>query len=121
MDRFPDGWEDVAWAKVPRQVRDRAVAILRSEMGAGFLEDVRARIERDGRGKWTRAEELMGWHFGQGMAIRNLLRSPPGNLEGIKDDELPGLPEFYGEDQSTWDDFYVQALEAAAGARPEED
>ncbi len=51
------------------------------------------------------------WHFGQGMAIRNALRDA-----GFKDDMLPAVEYDVGgkmESMRNWDDYYVEAIEAA--------
>lgn len=120
-DFFPEDWQERAWAKLPVSIRRRAVARLKAGYDPEFFNDVRRLVEERGFEDWM----PVGWHFGQGMQVRNLLRSdhkvpkvvrkaaPP-----IKDSELPTLREFYGDEAcGNWDDFYQAALEAAAGLR----
>lgn len=103
MSNFPDNWPDIAWAKLSPELRQRAVDHINAITTRSEREEVRRIITAQTKDPW--------WHFTGGMAVRNRLR------EVIKDDELPPLPEFYGTDQSTWDDFYVQCIEAALGLR----
>lgn len=129
MSTFPPDWPDVAWAKLTAEQQQRAADIIRSvenfEEIAPVVREAHAKHGRDFIHQEPFAEEVMievdgqehemrwSWHMSGGMALRNLLRD-----KGFRDDELPGLPEFYdGADISTWDDFYVQALEAAVGVR----
>ncbi|WP_028058289.1 hypothetical protein [Candidatus Solirubrobacter pratensis] len=126
MSNFPDNWPDIAWAKLSQADRDRAVAIIRNaswwdtdmvtdvvvghrRYGHDFIheEPFAATVDiGDETVKWS-------WHMSGGMGVRNYLRQ-----EGFTDDQLPTLPELYdGKDVSTWDDFYVQVMEAAAGLR----
>jgi hypothetical protein len=88
-------------------------------MPESFFQDVAKRYREFGE-DWDPPD----WHFGQGMAIRNMLRSdygvvPKPHNPPIKDEQLPGLPEIYGVDyEGNWDDYYKQVIEAAAGLRP---
>lgn len=116
---------EVAWNKLPVDIRRRAVARLQATMDPSFFEEVRKLVEKEGLNEWL----PVGWHFGPGMAIRNLLRSDYDVPEetkkatsAIKDEELPAFDEYYGEgtDCRNWDDYYVQCIEAAAGLRPVE-
>lgn len=102
--------EDIAWAKLPYNIQCRAVRILREHLSDEYLADIRNMGIEKGVGNWL----PLFWHHSDGMAIRNLLRE-----HGIRDAELPGLPEVYdGEDYGgNWDDYYVQCLEAAVGLR----
>lgn len=84
------------WAALPVDFRRQAVEILKSEMSETFFFELRGAAKEDP--EWWAKH---GWHFGQGMQIRNILRD-----NGLTDDYLP--------DQN-WDDYYVQALEEAAG------
>jgi hypothetical protein len=115
-------YKDIAWVKLPFDIRVRAVARLQAQLDPSFFSDVRILAEEKGLGEWL----PIGWHFAQGMAIRNLLRSDhevdPAVIKAakpIKDDELPPLDEYYGEgtDVRNWDDYYVQCIECAAGLR----
>lgn len=110
---FPENWPEIAWAKLPLADRRRAVEILRDFYEPRFFEEARALMQEHGLRDWMPPY----WHMGQGMTVRNVLRRG-----GFKDDQLPTLPEVYsGHEVSSWDDFYVQALEAAAGMRPMHD
>lgn len=123
MNSFPDNWQEIAWNKLSDEIKVHAVERLHSYFVTSFFDDVRRLAEEKGLGEWL----PMGWHFSQGMFVRNLLRSNSKELwmdgvgaapnEPILDEELPGLPELYGENESTWDDFYVAIIEAAAGLR----
>lgn len=88
------------WAELDPDVRSRAIAVLKQE----FPETVCARI----REEYTKnsATWATKYHFGWGMGVRNFLRSNP--TDSIKDNELPS---------GNWDDYYVAAVEAAAGIR----
>jgi hypothetical protein len=101
--------QELCWSRLPNNLRQRAVAYLQAKCGAEFLQTVREAVEQYGLGEWL----PLGWHFDQGMQIRNLLR------QVIKDRELPLFPEWYGPevDEGNWDDYYVQCLEAAVGCR----
>lgn len=95
---------DAAWAELPADIRDRAVAILRRELLVSYLEDVKRLAGEYGLHEWafsdprTEAElakekERYGFvlpasfHMGQGMGIRNLLRRA-----GLLDEMLPLVP-----------------------------
>lgn len=126
---------DEAWAAVSPEVRDEAVRVLREALMETDLQLIREAVERHGRHEWISHEPfttkvvydtdeetgeemffMNSWHFGPGMGIRNLLRQA-----GLTDDKLPSdAMDFYygaGSGIQNWDDYYVQAVEAAAGAR----
>lgn len=118
-----------AWRAVDPEVRQRAIAIIQEKVFPEELQNVRDNYEKYGNA-WYEHEPFstvstmptkdgpvelpIPWHWTGGMALRNLLR-----LEGIKDDELPPFDAYYGEgtDVRNWDDYYKQAIEAAAGVR----
>lgn len=79
------------------EVRAESVRILREELSEEDLEKVRI----------AHATDPLGWigleHMFWGMGVRNLLRR-----RGLRDDVLPS---------GNWDDYYIQAIEAAAGLR----
>jgi hypothetical protein len=99
---------EIAWGKLSVDQRERAKSILLHSYDPEFFAEVRRLVEVKGLTNWLPA----GWHFGQGMAVRNVLRT-----EGFPDAELPLLPEVYGRDVGGWDDYYVQCIEYAAGMR----
>lgn len=107
-ERTLNDWHEIAWAKLPYGMRRLAVSKLHDRLPLAFFDDVYRLAHEHGLGEW----QPPGWHFGQGMAVRNVLR------EAIQDDELPPFPEYYGDDVRNWDDYYVQCVEAAAGCRP---
>lgn len=87
--------------RLPEPLRTRAVEHLRRELHPDTLDVLRKRYESD-------PEPWGGYfHFGAGMAIRNLLR------EAIRDDELPPVEYYDGRSYSNWDDYYIDALEGA--------
>jgi hypothetical protein len=106
---------DERWAELPQETRDKARRII-----VGYYNEQAMRQVRD-----MHAKDPVGWasaiHFGGGMVVRNLLRT--GRIvnytdksvahdagERIPDDELPS---------GNWDDYYVPAMEYAAGIRVE--
>jgi hypothetical protein len=112
MGSFPEDWPEIAWAKLPLDIKQRAVRHLQAHLS---VEDAKVFGEAyDGAGghhDWI-YDLGAGWHFSGGMSLRNLLR------EEVPDHQLPGLPEVYGNDYGgNWDDQYVQVLEAAIGRR----
>jgi hypothetical protein len=100
-------WYDARWAAVPAELKERIVAHLRDQLAPEDLEWIRTQHSEDPDGWATKR----GWHFFGGMGIRNLLR------EVVPDDQLPLAPYPDGDQHANWDDYYVQALEAAAGVR----
>jgi hypothetical protein len=98
-------WYDARWQSIPAETRERIVGHLRANLTGGQLEQIRELHSAD-PDRWAHPFHLLGF-----MAVRNLLR------EIIRDDELPDAPYPGGETHRNWDDYYVQALEAAAGVR----
>lgn len=94
-------WYAARWADVPEVTKQRIVAHLRASIPADQLQQIG---RRDAEGNLP-----AGWHFAGGMSVRNLLR------QAVRDEELPLAPYPGGQSHRNWDDFYVQALEAAAG------
>lgn len=88
---------------MPIELRRTAVDILRAEMPAESLAEVK-RLHLTYDDEWFFVDD---YHFVVGMAIRNALRTG-----GIPDADLP---EFEG--YRNWDDYYIPVLEAAAGVR----
>lgn len=84
--------------------RKKVVDFLKDYLSAGrksFQEAIAANPEN----WWAQG----GWHFGQGMSIRNALRDA-----GFTDDKLPLIPTNQGEvSYGNWDDYYVEAIEEA--------
>lgn len=116
MEAEDKKYRDVAWDKLPVELRERAVARL-SELAP--LTDLVAAYNQSQNDPW--------FHFGTGMNLRNALRSnalldhDPVNPP-ILDAELPPLPELYdGQDYGNWDDYYMQVLEACVGKRDLDD
>lgn len=128
MTKFPDNWKDIAWDKLPLADRQRAVDIIRGAPDWEELEKLVKETHAKAGENWLNEpplsatstisgpdgdrEMVLSWHMFGGMAVRNYLRH-----KGFADDQLPALPELYGQNVSTWDDFYAQAIEAAAGLR----
>lgn len=103
-------WYDARWEAIPAEQRERIVAFLRERLSEKDLARIREMHAEDPEDWATKAPAFFHM-WGGGMAIRNLLR------ELMLDDELPPAPYPNGETYSNWDDYYVQALEAAAGVR----
>lgn len=100
------------WAALPEELRVRAVGILRRELDDSFFAEVR-NLHDDNPDGW-----VAPYHHFAGMTVRNTLRKGSAFFDpGIPDADLPparavdpdGCPE------GNWDDYYVQALEEAAG------
>ena len=98
-------WYDNRWAALTAEQRELIVTFLRIELKPSMLDKTRE----------LHAEDPEDWasvyHFTTGMGVRNLLRRV------LPDNELPLAPYPNGTAHSNWDDYYVQALEAAAGVR----
>ncbi len=84
------------------------------EMNALLPEEYQDDLEQYG---WP---ATMSAHHGFGMQIRNLLRDDEFGA-GIADDDLPEAPyenwTHEGVGPRNWDDYYIQAIEAAVGLR----
>lgn len=100
------------WAALPEELRLRAVGILRREFDDAFFGEVRELHEANPSG-W-----VAPYHMFAGMAVRNVLRKGSSFFDpGIPDEELPAARDVDpdGCPEGNWDDYYVQALEEAAG------
>lgn len=84
------------WAELDPEIKRRAVFLLKEEIAPECLNEWRQLMEADPE-HWP-----VEHHFMAGMSFRNLLR------KRIVDRELP---------TGNWDDYWVAALEAAAGFR----
>lgn len=97
MDKLK--YYDVKLNEIPKDVLDKAVSFLRSYLTDKDTQDINKEISEKGLMEWA-----MPYHFGWGMAIRNLLRTEAD----LKDDLLP---------DGNWDDYYIQCVEIAVGKR----
>lgn len=114
---------ELAWAKLPLDIREAAVRRLRAIYKPAFFEEI-AKLAEGNLGDWLPPF----WHFDQGMSVRNYLRSDYGLSRNerkqipppIPDASLPSLSELYAGEgyDGNWDDYYVAVLECAAGVRP---
>ena len=88
------------WNKIPEDSRRKCVDHLRSaipdESVALFCKQYKA-------GERFGADHL-GWHFGGGMMVRNVLR------QVMSDTELPPV-KYEDITAQNWDDYYTGALE----------
>ena len=97
------------WARVEDWKKAKCVLYLRQELHPEDIKDLAqefAKLETTG--------EDVGdpfFHFGTGMAIRNMLR------DVVKDDELPPVRYESGPDMQNWDDFYMAALRQAVAPK----
>lgn len=89
--------ENERWLELPEDFRTRVTTYLKENLSPEFLNGIREAFKENPEGWWSRS----GWHFGQGMSVRNLLRR-----RGFRDEQLP---------TGNWDDYYIQAIEDAAG------
>jgi hypothetical protein len=109
-DENLEEYELAEWAKLDHEIQNEAIDYLKAELPPKILEEVK--IAYDGYGSdwmghmhldWSEEERMFyTFHFEEGMAIRNLLRTI------IKDNKLP---------TGNWDDYYSEALLRAAGCR----
>lgn len=137
---YSNEWYDKRWQDMDPAMRRRAADAIFEALSHEDMELIRRKYEEYGTHEWLHhlidvdqedrdkmnallpegADlEEYGWpatwsgHHGLGTAVRNLLR----NTAGIKDDDLPLAPYEGGASYQNWDDFYVQAIEAAVGLR----
>jgi hypothetical protein len=100
-------WYDNRWNALTPQERERIAAYLRTELPPAALDQFRtAKGIGIDRKQWIATN-----HFFGGMHIRNVLRAV------MLDSELPPAPYPGGKTYCNWDDYYLQALEAAAYTR----
>lgn len=99
LEQDIDTFHDEMLAQLSPEIRDRAVEIFQQRF-CECLEDyyyIQELMILYGREWWLRD----GFHFGGGMAARNLLRA-----NGVTDDMVPG---------GNLDNVYVRLLELAVG------
>jgi hypothetical protein len=94
-----DSFHAERFKALPRDIRDRALAVYEKELSESDKEWTRNEFAEHGDDWWV----IDRWHFEGGMYARNLLREA-----GLSDDLLPG---------GTWDDYYIQLIEVWAGIR----
>lgn len=109
-------WSIANWGRVPEADRKRCLDHLRATLegtlsGVGCLGRWRAQAGSTLNGKPVAIGSDDRWfHFGAGMAIRNILR------QVMTDDHLP--PIDYGLSSlqlpRNWDDYYIGVLHALA-------
>jgi len=87
-----DEWYKARWASVPDEMKEKIIARLKELTNLNEVKDMMD-------DPW--------FHHSGGMMIRNWLRRV------VKDNELPFAPYPGGSQFQNWDDFYVQAIEAA--------
>ncbi len=98
-------WDN--WVRIPDETRAMLRDHLRARCDEVLFHDVRVLSTANPDG-W-----MVPHHHFDGMKIRNILR------EVVRDDALPGVEYQGGTIAHNWDDFYVAAVEDAAGvARP---
>jgi hypothetical protein len=83
--------------EMPTNILNKAIELLKKEIDAKTQDEIRESI-KDNPLYW-----FAPYHFGWGMAIRNLLRD-----KVCLDNKLPS---------GTWDDYYVQIIEIVVHAR----
>lgn len=90
-----DAWSHGNWTRIPEGLRRKCLDHLHEEVDPGTATKWRS-LDRIGDGDPF-------FHFGVGMAVRNVLR------EVMPDDDLPPV-DYDGVEYQNWDDFYVGAL-----------
>lgn len=134
-------WYDERWQLLPPVMRKIASDAIKKALDEPTIELIKSKHAEHGAG-WMHhlidlsEEEQKLWasvlpgdveipptmsgHSFFGMQIRNLLRDPELGA-GIKDDDLPEAPyenwPYEGVGPRNWDDYYIQAIEAAVGLR----
>lgn len=141
-DFYDEQWYTDRWLSLSPEMRKRAADAIKKTLGDEYFALIRLKHAEYGH-DWIHYFidvpqeqrdamnallpegsdiEECGWpatwsaHHGFGTGIRNLLRNEEYGA-GIKDDELPAAPYEDGETHKNWDDYYVAAIEAAAGLR----
>ena len=92
--------DDKAWAELPREIRQKSVDALKAHFDPEATESILRLYNDHGPDGWYAHAR---WHFTVGAKIRNFLRK-----NAADDMALPS---------GNWDDYYVQAIEAAVGVR----
>ena len=90
------------WAKVPEPIRKNVEQHVAAHLPADILAKLR---DLHARGMPIGSDQAF-FHFGGGMAVRNLCR------ERLTDDELAACCPFGGD----WDNCYIEVLAAIAAA-----
>lgn len=75
-------------------LEEKAINHLRQYLPETFFQSIREAKAKNKECWWADG----GWHFGQGVRIRNILR------EVVTDQELP---------THNWDDYYIEVIEKA--------
>lgn len=97
-------WSRENWNKIPELVRQDCINELRDKIPADILHLWKTDVKL---GREIGATYL-GFHFGLGMAVRNVLRNQ------LTDEELPPIKQLHLDGQPearNWDDFYMGALQ----------
>lgn len=103
MGKIDNQWYKDRWESIPEERRREIVAHLRAYLTIDDQAAIVKTISEQGTMTWTGAH-----HHGWGTGVRNHLRKL------MKDDELPSAPYPDGRGEyKNWDDYYVQAIEAA--------
>lgn len=135
---YDDAWYDERWRSLSDDQRSRASAMVAAALDDETKARVTAKYAEHGPHFWIHhlidldpetqddafaaglvaaQQTTMSGHHIFGTSIRNLLRNGNFGYRGIRDEELPPAPYEDGSLQRNWDDFYVQAIEAAVGLR----
>lgn len=134
---YDDAWYDARWASMPPVMRKVAADALRKQLEdqPELVEQIKRKHAEHGHawihyltdlsdeeieryrkvGMLGPDQTTWGEHMWWGMSVRNFLRSVEG--ANIKDEDLPPAPYESGDTHQNWDDYYVQAIEAAVGLR----
>ena len=100
----PDSWSKERWAKVAEPIRKDVEQHVLAHLPADLLAKLR---DLYARGIPISSDDAF-FHFGGGMAVRNLCR------ERLSDDELAACGPLGGN----WDNYYIGVLAAIAAMRP---
>src|SRR5688500_1764558 len=108
MQGIDDQWYKDRWDSIPAEMKRAIVAHLRAHLKPDVMAEIRKAIKLKGSLNWIGHN-----HFGWGMGVRNLLR------DVVTDDKLPSAPYPDGRGEyRNWDDYYIQAVEAAVMEEP---
>lgn len=89
------------WKKLPDLVRQDCINELKDKLPPWLVDRLKSDTKK---GSHLGCHDPM-FHFGNGMAIRNVLRNQ------LTDGELPPIIQPDGLSASNWDDYYIGALQ----------
>lgn len=138
---YNEEWYDERWRSLPPVMRKIAADAIKKSLDDVTVELIKQKhaehgadwmhhlvdLSEEEQELWrsvllegAEVKATMSGHHSFGMQIRNLLRDDQYGA-GILDDDLPEAPyedwQYEGVGPRNWDDYYIQAIEAAVGLR----